>query len=242
MIKDSNRQRRLLMMAFFLGCSLIGFAAFIEPPLLQSDKRIGPEHVKAFDALPAHSVATISLRGGDAGYALDSSDIIDRKRLTLRVTSLCMSACAESILPAAAKLILGPEAIIGFHGNSMVYRDLSGFDPGPCNASNNQRHEALLQRKGLNVDFWKEQHKRLDFGDFRYLADRGGPRAECPHVNMSMRARMWLPTSQQLRELYGLKFDGRICADNPTCLQRRLARVFRKGDLVIVGDTPTRVQ
>lgn len=230
-----------------LCAAVLCLAAFSEPTprpgsILEAGGRFDQRHLEAFKEVSDGATVTMTSRGGDAGYALDAAEIVERKGLTLRITSLCMSACAESLLPAAKKLILDQEAIIGFHGNSMVYRELSGFDPGPCNAEVSRRHEALLKRKGMNVEFWKEQHKRLSFGKFQYLGDTGGVRPECPSVRMSMRARMWLPTSQQLRELYGLKFDGAICADSPECLQRRLGQVFRKGDVLIVGDTPTRVE
>ena len=76
-------------------------AAIIEPLFGRLDR----DYLDQFDKLVAKGVAIyISSTGGRAEVALDIADRLrEKKDIKLSIEGVCLSACAEIILPSAAK-------------------------------------------------------------------------------------------------------------------------------------------
>lgn len=69
---------------------------------------------------PADTSLIIHSPGGSAHAAAAIANYIHEHRLTVKVDSLCASACANFIFLVAPKKILMPGAIVGLHGSSLT--------------------------------------------------------------------------------------------------------------------------
>ena len=91
----------------------------------------------------------------------------------------------------------------------------------------------LIEKRKLNAGFWKEIEIRLKLTKFQ-LVDKTGE--SCPWKVREFDNQMWFPTSQQLRKLWGLRFNGAVCADDFEECTKKIDKYWAKGDRVIVGD------
>jgi len=62
------------------------------------------------------------------------------------------------------------------------------------------------------------------------------PDGKCYRSFFWTRHDFWIPTSDQLRRLWGLKFTGSVCADDEACRRDFLPQVFVAGTHLMVGD------
>lgn len=61
--------------------------------------------------------------GGDSGAAIRLARLIRRRDLQLRVSGVCLSACAHFVFLSAPIVFVGPNALVGFHHtSSFVHR------------------------------------------------------------------------------------------------------------------------
>ncbi|MFZ4122802.1 MAG: hypothetical protein ACOYKM_14210 [Caulobacterales bacterium] len=194
--------------------------------------------VAYLQAKSAGSTVTLNSPGGFADPAFAAADVIERRRLTLRINKQCLSACADILLAAAHTVVLD-EAVVGFHGNPAMfdaYRQSLGLGHTMhCTAAWGQRFEALYRRQGLNVEFWREMVRRMPDNVVEPMPNRELSPG-CPRIGMRGPVAYWLPTSSQLRDLLRLNFTGTLCADDPICIRDRLPRLIGRGRLVVVGD------
>jgi len=200
---------------------------------------------KIFEVPPKGGVVIMS-GGGLNRYGNKIANYMLEHELDLIVGVSCGSACAEDILPAARNLYFFDEPIISFHGNtqSVLNHLLDETHVDPCNFStkwdlrDSYRYEVKnkierYKRSGHNIDFWKEQEKRLKgFSLVKSQTEDG----LCTTTSAYENADHWLPTSQQLKGLMDLKFKGTVCADNPNCYEKKLYLVYGPGVKFIIGD------
>lgn len=182
-----------------------------------------------------HGVFEFSSRGGSTRVALKLGEKIKDAGVTLVVNNECSSNCAEIILPFSKKVIFEQNPIIEFHGNIQSYSHYvendAIKDKEHCNWLYKRQLEKLLTQKNLNLNFWKEQMKRLEPDvSFEYIY------RTCPKRHYNFKNNYWLPTSAQLRELWGLEFDGTVCADFPKDCKKRIDYRWMKGTRVVIGD------
>ena len=176
-----------------------------------------------------------SSKGGSTAYALKLGKQIKDAGVTLVVNNECTSNCAEVILPLSSAVVFDKKPIIAFHGNIQSYRyfteKLAIKNKQFCNWAHELHLKKVLSQKGLNTDFWKEQMKRLKPNvSFKYDAGK------CPKRDYNFENNYWLPTSTQLRELWGLEFDGELCADYLKDCKKRIDYHWLKGTRVVLGD------
>ncbi len=177
----------------------------------------------------------LSSRGGYTSSSLKVAMKIKANAIHMIVDNECTSNCAEILLPFADKITFEKQPIIGLHGNDFSYRhyvsELASKNRNFCNWSYSYQIENQLISKSMRTDFWKEQMKRLKPSvEFKY------DNQSCPWRLYNFENHMWLPTSQQLRKLWGLKFSGSVCADDFEKCTSRINQRWRKGTRIVIGD------
>lgn len=175
-------------------------------------------------------------KGGMTGFSLRIAKLLNLYQVSIKITRECTSGCAEILLPAAHSIYFENRPIIGYHGNILSYRyyvdNFAVRDTNKCGWRYAEETETLLEEKSLNQFFWKEQMKRLNPDvTFNYQ------KFACPEMVDNFENYMWLPTSKQLKELYGLKFSGEVCADQLKSCSKRIDERWPKGKRIVVGDT-----
>lgn len=182
-----------------------------------------------------NSTVKFNSGGGKTSIALRYADIIKSKKVNLLITKECLSNCAELILPAANAIFFKEFPLIGFHGNDISYRYyVSNYaikDKENCNWIYAREQEELLKLKSLKIDFWKLQMDKLKPKiDFLYSAE------ECPWRVYNFTNHIWLPDSEQLKNLWGLQFEGQVCSDNIEKCKKRIDRRWKKNTRIVLGD------
>lgn len=172
--------------------------------------------------------------GGSTFFSLLLSSQIDEK-LNIVVDQECTSNCAEIIMPSAKSLLFKNRPIIGFHGNTTSYRyyvEQSNLnDKSQCNWVYEENFQKLIKAKAINPNFWVEQMDRLQPKvSFKLI------RGECPQINYNFKNHIWLPNSDQLKNLMNIRFQGSICADNYRRCSKRVDRRWAKNTRVVIGD------
>lgn len=174
--------------------------------------------------------------GGRTSVSLKISDIILEEDLSIKVDRFCLSNCAEILLPAAKNVYFENAPLIGFYGSMLSYEGFTKLhakkNANLCNWVYARRQEELLERKNLSKGFWKEQMLRLKPNiSFEYKPD------SCPWRVYKFENQIWLPTGEQLEEIWGLDFTGSVCADDLNSCSKRVNKRWRKGTRIVIGDT-----
>lgn len=183
-----------------------------------------------------NAVLHISSGGGNIKLAyLASKNLIENKN-EVKIEGHCLSACSEYLLAAANEIQFLNYPLVGYHWNTfMNIKQIQtyGGDISRCDLTSVEQQHEIYSYKDLNLDFWKETEKRLNLTYFEVVTN---PQA-CPSKKRIFENHMWFPTSKQLKELLGLKFEGNVCADSPKICQRRIDRRWKSGTRVVLGDT-----
>ena len=203
--------------------------------------------------------ATVEIRspGGDSGSGHEVAKLIKQKRLKIRVVDFCKSACVEYIFPASDEIELAPNAIVGLHGNEMAdvrvaeqlgYRHITDCR-SPLIGAFLADIEELWFDADVSPDSWMQTVDRLEpvglktrpigsaVRNIKWTGANGAAcNAETVFVTNIYRHDFWLPTGDQLRDLFGDKVRGKTCADDPQCVFT-YARYRNAEGSAIVGDT-----
>jgi hypothetical protein len=224
----------LAVVAALLG---VGSCAFARdepaPPTITGP--IGDPFLSYVRQLPPDALVVVSSLGGSADVGLEIAEYVQRNRIHVRIDEFCLSACAEFILPAAQSVEFGPQAIIGFHGGDFLFEHLAqeaGAD-NSCAAPRTAALHAIYATRGLHPTFALEVLQRLEMTSYR-------PPSSPTHCDATFESRrlVWFPSSDQLRSLWGLRFTGTICVDDPACVETRMRHMIRSGREVMIGDDP----
>lgn len=177
----------------------------------------------------------ISSSGGrtDISYRI-AKDILNNNNHII-VQSECMSACSEYILPAANSIEFHNNPIVGFHWNSLMNRDQIvrfGGDITHCSTESPDNLKSLYLIKNLNTEFWKLTEKFLVLESYEVISKDG----ECPWKKRVFENRMWLPTSSHLKENWGIKFEGTVCADDFIQCSKKVNKRWSEGTRIVIGD------
>ena len=175
--------------------------------------------------------------GGDADASIEVGEILQNKQINVSVVGFCMSACASILLPAANSVTFVNMPIIGFHQDGLLFRGIvSGDKDMYCNSERAAKMQNIYRKANLNAEFWRETARRLQFKNPRVKAGYSTREGACPGWVADIEYYMWMPTSEQLRTLLGLRFDGLLCADVAECVNGRMKRHFGRNIKIIVGD------
>lgn len=218
----------LLLFTAISGCS--------NSNQLQLSGRIDEEMFNKFEKLnkPGKQIV-LSSGGGETILSYKIARNIELNENIVVIKGECLSACAEDILAAAKGVIFKSEPLIGFHWNSYMNRAQMiryGGDVSLCTSKGIDNQKYLYDLKKLNLDFWKEIERRLVLERFQVVPKTNA----CPWKHREFKNRMWLPTSDQLKNLWGLQFDGSVCADNIEYCQKKIDGRWKAGSRIVVGD------
>jgi len=178
----------------------------------------------------------INSAGGKTLAALDVAEIIMSNNMQIIIDKECMSVCSEFLLPAASSVILQDAPLIGFHWNPIMLLTLmeehARQDLQFCDRRTSDGQRKLYMKTGHNIEFWQQTLIRLELLDYKieYRPQK------CPRNEITFYSRIWLPTSQQLRDLYKLEFTGSVCADDYEACVRRVNSRWKKGTRIVIGD------
>ena len=110
-----------------------------EPEATASFSLIGPITRDASDsfrkvvatASPQVRWLVVDSPGGDVEAALDMANLMHAKGISIYVRGHCASSCANYLFIAARSKVLGPNAIVGWHG-SPASEHIAGIDALPA--------------------------------------------------------------------------------------------------------------
>lgn len=184
----------------------------------------------------------LASNGGGADMGLAAANVMLQKNIHLVIDGkygICASGCAEFIVPAANSVEFINTPLIGYHQNpQLIFHILKdkateelehcGFIKSEVNAT-----EGLLNQKGLKTDLWKETLDRIDLEYTQIYLYNG----HCPWLSKRFAHELWFPTSTQLRDMLGLEFKGKLCADTPECYEPNIDRFWPAGMSFVAGDT-----
>lgn len=179
---------------------------------------------------------TLSSSGGLPNYAMQTVDSLKANQNSLIIFGECFSACAEYLLPVAKTVGFQDNPLVGFHWNAMMseylMRKKAEKDVEFCTFSDSEDLSKLQYDAGVNNEFWLKTFDKL--GRYKYKIEYRAN--ECPLRSMRFQNQMWLPTSNQLRELYQLEFTGPVCADDYEACKKKIDRRWKQGKRLMVGD------
>lgn len=224
-----TRHAALIAVSFVSG--LFGCAVNSNSPQL-----IDQNFVDNLRSSDVSEIFDVNSGGGDPVYGEKASKYIIDKQMSIRLGRFCLSACAEYILPSAKTIIVAPETLIGFHQNPAMIRSFavqSGYDEKPiCHYGDEVGYINALHRKNSNGEYpWETVLRKIVLIRTKFSESH-----TCVEVGFKFQHEMWFPTSEQIRDLFGVEFKGSICADNPDCIQIAVNTIFTAGRTAIAGD------
>jgi len=179
--------------------------------------------------------------GGKAGPSIQIAEFLSDKDVTFNVKGVCSSACAQVLLPVGDVINFVEDPMIGFHNSLSLelhhYIQNGGeIDDCPIFQDLARREAQNLKQNDMNSEFWKEVGYRLKVQDFKLVKYSDD---SCEGYDYNFEHLIWYPTGHQMRDMFGLKFSGSVCADDTNkCIARIDAlSVARKPISVIVGNT-----
>jgi len=182
----------------------------------------------------------ISSPGGKGGPSIEIAEFLSQKEVTFDVSGVCNSACSQILLPVGETINFIDNPFVGFHQSLTMeanfFRDAGG-DITKCPIFENlvKRETGIQTKNNLNPDFWKEVESRLIPKNFKLVHYENDP---CLGYDYEFEHFIWYPTSKQLQEKLGLKFNGSVCADDFTrCIQKieELSQGI-PGSKIVIGD------
>ncbi len=228
---------KVFLMRLAALCICIFLLSCLSDPSIEISGRIDESVNQKLQSLNSnHARIVVSSGGGLPDSALSMARQIEDAENDLVILGVCNSACAEYLLPAANSLIFQDNPIIGFHWNAMMieslYKRHGRKDLEYCTHQDSKELYNLHVRSQVTPKFWQETFSRLGHSHFSldYKVD------ECPWKKMAFENHLWLPTSEQLRNLWGLKFSGSVCADNFNVCKEKIDVRWAKGTRIVVGD------
>jgi len=175
--------------------------------------------------------------GGENKIGLKIAHEIEQRRWNVEIVGACLSACAEYLLPSATELHFINKPLVGYHHSPLILEHLlkenATKDLEFCERIGAKELRELLVRNGKNTDAWKITLEKLNLTYYRvdYKKDA------CPWSAKEFSNKFWFPTSTQLRTIFGLRFSGDVCADDPKCYEPQLKAAFGEGSgPFVVGD------
>lgn len=174
--------------------------------------------------------------GGSPSEALRIAEAIERLRPQVTIAGVCLSACAEIILPAAIKyghLSFKGMPLIGYHHNSLllalVRRDVQVF--ARCYAYENGLFVKFRRKVGIPDNETSYQSQMIGFNPSLSKLSHN-----CGDYNLSQAQTFWFPTRAQLSRRFGLVVPALSCADVEGCWRALLIRMGKAGEKFRVGE------
>ncbi len=178
---------------------------------------------------------TLSSYGGNPKTAFAAVPLIDSYPGSVAIGRLCLSSCAEFVLPTKAHKTLLEKPLIGFHGSDQIARWLAsrtGQTDPICGQVRADSQRNRFRSNGWNPDFWKEVASRLMIFSFRNKSSPG----KCASMVIKSEVSIWFPTSIQMKGLLGFDPSGPLCSDEELCWRSRVHDAIIPMEVFMVGD------
>ncbi len=227
--------RTTLFMLILAGL-LTGSAPMVNPVVIDGtiDRKLAD---RLIPQISDGTIIDIRSYGGEADSSIDLADRISQHNVTVRVREYCLSACAELIVPAAKTIIMIGEPLIGFHGNAMTYQYLLEKEELPelakCEEVRSDKFREIYRRRNIKMSSWDKQIKLV--GIYYDSSQSDKQDKTCSMSIFSSKYKYWFPTSVQLRNDFGWKFDGEVCADAIECARTSIKKYWYPGNAYVVG-------
>ena len=182
-----------------------------------------------------NSLTVVSF-GGKTSYGIKIAREVFNNKLELSIAEVCLSACAEYLLPAAKNIHLIDQPLIGYHRNPIILKHLltlhANKDLEHCTNIGDDDLLQLLIDTDKKTNAWKHTLSKMNltYYEVDYKKDA------CPWSSKTFENKFWFPTTGQLEVIFGLEVSGKLCADNPECYKKKIPHYFREGGSFIVGD------
>lgn len=180
---------------------------------------------------------TVSSYGGKPSIALKVGKEIFEHDLNLEVAEICLSACAEYLLPGAKKVTLLDQPLIGYHHspliNDYLLKQNVKKNYNLCQKVGNLEQTQFLITTGKKPQAWQTTLEKLELVNYQVSYKENS----CPWAAKQFKNEFWFPTSDQLNNIFGIKVTGDLCADSSECFKKKIPHHFSKGGTFIVGDT-----
>lgn len=94
--------------------------------------------------------------GGDPAAAIQLARILRQRQMSLRITGICLSACAHYVFLSAKRVVVDPGSLVGFHHtSSFVYKSLvsQGRKPSELLVNNHIKEVIFFEEIGVQKEF-----------------------------------------------------------------------------------------
>lgn len=186
-------------------------------------------------ALLAHSYVGIRSYGGHAYYALETARVIIGENATVKIKTVCISACVELILQAFDYVFLIDAPLIASHGNVRMRNLLAsneGVDISSCAGDYLENLDRLMGDR-LADHNPQTQIERLGITNVRIEWPN---RLDCPIITWDSEADYWALTQSEMEEYFAIEAVGETAADNDSIIQDRINCHIPIGSRVRVND------
>lgn len=193
---------------------------------------------RTIDRLEPGGTVTVFSPGGDPLVAARTSDWLLSNFERVEIAAFCLSSCAEILVRKASiqsKLHFREMPIVGYHHNSLIFGELVDEE------QKRQARQCFKETDELLTELIQETSGSLDIVEIQ-MDKLGSARASVSLKHDSCKGRYvapaynyWLPTSAELRTLYGIDFSGSVCADAPECLSEKLPQFGKKGQIFLAA-------
>ena len=179
---------------------------------------------RAFAEVQKADRVYVNSQGGDGFAALEIADRMIALDSSLVVSGVCMSACAEFLIPAAKKVYALDHPIIAVHGNPLLFEKMfqerGTVQPESCSALA-RGLEGIYRLRGRKTELAFAQEQALVVVSFesQFNAEKG-----CFDPVWYFYNSNWMPTSSEYRNQMGLEIDGALCSDDNSCTKARILR------------------
>lgn len=181
-------------------------------------------------------VVTINSGGGHPAIGEAAARYIRDNKLSVKLEFICFSSCAEYILPAAEKVDVTRNTLIGFHQSPLLIRHLAdeaGYEDYPnCDFEDQMAYLRELHPASDNG----QRPWEIVLGKLQVSRTQFVQKPNCVRVGFNFVNAMWFPTSEQIEQLFGITFDQPICADDFRCARRMIDRLSPNAESVVIGD------
>lgn len=177
------------------------------------------------DTLDNNTSFTLASYGGNEKYALEAAEIIEQKGLSIGVVGICISACFDFLMPAAKKIEFIDKPIVGSHGNTVLAYRLTVAN-GLLKYTPDLGKTCIRRAKWL-LDIWKRNgvdselllEKITSLKPYQVVVDN----SYC--AMFELKVDYWLPSSAEMKRLFGERVKGELCADDPRCLEAKFSKM-----------------
>jgi hypothetical protein len=177
------------------------------------------------DTLDDGSSFSLASYGGDELYALEAAEVIEQKGLSIEVVGICISACFDFLMPAAKQIEFINKPIVGSHGNTVLAYRLTVANG--LLSSTPDLGKTCIRRANWLLDIWKRNGvdsevllgKIMSLRPYQVVVEN----SYCARFKLAVD--YWLPSSAEMKALFGERVKGKLCSDDPRCLESKFSRM-----------------